>query len=229
MTDREEQEPLLGSAEGVAQEDGVPIYHNLILGSGILAQVGVWILAALVWSGIFSHKLILFSAHPLLNSAGIVLITQATLILQPTRTAEQKQLGTYIHAALVDLGVLCMLAGLIIIEVNKNLSGRAHFESPHSIMGLITYILVFLQAVSGVVQFFYPQVYGSVDNAKKMYKYHRGSGYVILALMCATVCAATWTEYNLTVLEIHHWSVITASVILLASLYARIKKQKLGL
>jgi hypothetical protein len=122
-----------------------------------------------------------------------------------------------------------MLAGLIIIEVNKNLSGRAHFESPHSIMGLITYILVFLQAVSGVVQFFYPQVYGSVDNAKKMYKYHRVSGYVIFALMCATVCAATWTEYNLTVLEIHHWSVITASVILLASLYARIKKQKLGL
>ena len=32
MTDREEQEPLLGSAEGVAQEDGIPIYHNLILG-----------------------------------------------------------------------------------------------------------------------------------------------------------------------------------------------------
>jgi hypothetical protein len=32
MTDREEQEPLLGSAEGVAQEDGVPIYNNLILG-----------------------------------------------------------------------------------------------------------------------------------------------------------------------------------------------------
>jgi Eukaryotic cytochrome b561 len=122
-----------------------------------------------------------------------------------------------------------LLAAFVIVEVNKTESKRAHFESPHSILGLITYILILLQVAGGVTQFFYPQLYGSVEKAKKVYKYHRMSGYVIIGLFGATVSAATWTEYNLTVLKIHHWSVITATVILLASLYARIKKQKLGL
>jgi hypothetical protein len=95
-------------------------------------------------------------------------------------------------------------------------------------MGLITYILLLIQASVGVTQYFFPQVYGSVDRAKSVYKYHRISGYVIIALLCATVCAATWTDYNLAELQIHHWSVIVASVILLASLYARVRKEKLG-
>ena len=122
-----------------------------------------------------------------------------------------------------------MLAALIIIEVNKSSHPGTHLKSPHSIMGLVTYILVFLQAAAGVTQFFFPQVYGSEENAKKVYKYHRMSGYAIFALLCATVCAATWTDYNITTLQIHHWSVIVASIILLAGLYARIKKEKLGL
>jgi hypothetical protein len=93
---------------------------------------------------------------------------------------------------------------------------------------LITYIFLLIQASVGVTQYFFPQVYGSVERAKSVYKYHRMSGYVIIFLLSATVCAATWTDYNLTTLEIHHWSVIVASVILLAALYARVKKEKLG-
>ena len=60
-----EEEPLLGRAGDAAQKDGTPIYHNLILGTGIVAQAGIWILVAVVWSGIFSHPLVrLFSPHP---------------------------------------------------------------------------------------------------------------------------------------------------------------------
>jgi hypothetical protein len=152
---------------------------------------------------------------------------QAILILQPTQSASQKKLGTYIHAALVDVAALAFLAALIIIEINKR-SHPVHFESVHSILGLTTYILVLLQAVVGVTQFFFPQLYGSEETAKSIYKYHRLSGYLVIAVLAATVCAATWTDYNLNVLKIHHWSVITASVVLLGGLYARIKKQKLG-
>jgi len=103
-----------------------------------------------------------------------------------------------------------------------------HFESVHSIMGLTTYILVLLQAAVGATQFFFPQLYGSEAKAKSVYKYHRMSGYLVVAMLAATVSAATWTDYNLNVLKIHHWSVITASAILLCGLYARIKKHKLG-
>jgi len=114
-----EQEPLLGSAGDASQQDGQPIYRNFVIGTGVVAQAGIWILAAVVWSAVFSHPLILFSAHPLLNSAGLLLITQGALVLQPTHTAKQKKQGTYIHAAVNDVGLSALIAGLVVIEVNK--------------------------------------------------------------------------------------------------------------
>jgi len=201
----------------------------LLIGTGVVAQAGIWILIGIVWGAIFSHKLILFSAHPLLNSTGLLLVTQAALILQPTHTADQKRQGTYVHLALNDLGLACLIAGLVIIEVNKFRHHGTHFESPHSILGLITYILLLIQATIGFTQYFVPQLYGSVDNAKKIYKYHRMSGYVILTLGLATVAAATQTSYSKDVLHIQLWAVLVAAVVTLAGVIARIKKQKLGL
>jgi heme A synthase len=96
-------------------------------------------------------------------------------------------------------------------------------------MGVVTYSLVLVQFTVGVLQYFYPQVFGGVDQARKIYKYHRMSGYLVFVLALATICAATWTDYNIEILKIHHWSTITASVILLLGLGARIKKNKLGL
>jgi len=95
-------------------------------------------------------------------------------------------------------------------------------------MGLITYIFMLIQAVVGVTQYFVPQLYGGVDNAKKIWKYHRMSGYVVFTLALGTVCAATQTDYNINVLGIQLWAVIVASVLTLAGVLPRIKKQKLG-
>lgn len=95
-------------------------------------------------------------------------------------------------------------------------------------MGLITYILVAIQAFIGLTQYFLPGLYGGEENAKKLYKYHRASGYVILLLMLATVCAATQTDFNKNVLHMQLWAVIAASVITIVGVAARIKKQKFG-
>ncbi|KAF2455243.1 eukaryotic cytochrome b561-domain-containing protein [Lineolata rhizophorae] len=225
---RGEEEPLLGRAGDASQEEDKPLYYNFVLGTGMLAQAGIWVLTAIVWGNIFSNNLIFFSPHPLLNSAGILLITQAALILQPTHTPSQKRYGTWSHAALVDVGVASLIAGLVIIEINKFGHGGTHFDSPHSIMGLITYILVILQASVGFTSYFVPQLYGGEDRAKSVYKYHRMSGYVILTLAYATICAATQTFYAKNFLHMQLWSVIVASVITLAGLLPRIKKQKLG-
>jgi peptidoglycan/LPS O-acetylase OafA/YrhL len=73
-----------------------------------------------------------------------------------------------------------------------------------------------------------PQLYGGEANAKKVWKYHRASGYVVFALMLATVAAATQTTYNRNVLDIKLWAVIVAAVLTLAGIVPRIKKQKLG-
>jgi len=100
--------------------------------------------------------------------------------------------------------------------------------SSHAILGLIVYIIVAVQALIGFTQYFVPGLYGGEENAKKLYKYHRASGYVVLVLMLATVCAATQTDFNKNVLEMQLWAVIVASVVILIGIVPRIKKQKFG-
>lgn len=164
----------------------------------------------------------------MLNSSGLLLLAQGILILQPTHTDAQKRQGTHIHAAIQGLAIVAFIAALVMIETHKLKGHGEHFESPHAIMGVITYILVILQAIFGALQFFAPGLFGGIENAQKLYKYHRWSGYIIFTLGLATACAATQTDYNKEVLHIQLWAVIVASVIALAGLLPRIKKGKLG-
>jgi len=224
-----EEEPLLGRRGDASQPHGQPLYHNLWIGTAPIAQAGIWILAAIIWGAIFSNKLIFFSAHPLLNSAGFLLAIQAALVLQPTHTPEQKRSGTIAHFLFHAVGASALTAGLIIIEMNKAGPGHEHFESAHVRLGLTFYILVYIQAIVGFTQYYVPQLYGSVDNAKSVYKYHRMAGYVIAVLGLATICAATWTTYNLNVGGIQHWAVIVASVLVLVGVVPRIRLSKFGI
>lgn len=224
-----EEEPLLGSRGDASQVEGQPLYENLWIGTAPIAQAGIWILAAIVWGAILSHKLIFFSAHPLLNSAGFLLAIQAALIVQPTHTREQKRAGTLVHFALHAVGATALTAGLIIIEMNKAGPGHEHFESPHARLGLAFYVLVYIQALVGFTQYYVPGLYGGVDNAKSIYKYHRMAGYLIAVLGLATICAASWTTYSLNVAHIQHWAVIVASVLVLVGVVPRIRLTKFGL
>lgn len=148
--------------------------------------------------------------------------------MQPTHTAQQKKNGTYAHAAFNNFALLTAVAGLVVIEYNKFAHNGTHFVSPHAILGLITYILIGLQAFIGVTQFFVPALYGGVDNAKALYKYHRVGGYVTLVVMLATIAAATKTTFNINVLEIQLWAVIVAALAVLVGIVPRIKLSKLG-
>lgn len=121
------------------------------------------------------------------------------------------------------------MAGLVVIEYNKIAHAGTHFESPHAILGLITYMFFVVQTLVGLAQYYTPNLFGSVQNAKAMYKYHRASGYVLLVLALATVAAATQTDFNKDKLHIQLWAVIVASVLTLMGVLPRIKKQKLGL
>jgi hypothetical protein len=164
-----------------------------------------------------------------LNSAGLLLSTQAALILQPTHTPGQKRAGTTAHFLFHLVGLSSLLAGLIVIEYNKRGPGHEHFASPHAILGLIFYLTILLQAIVGFTQYYTPALYGGVDNAKSVWKYHRASGYAVMVLGLATVCASTWTDFSLKVLHIQHWSVILVSVLTLAGVVPRIRLQKFGL
>lgn len=164
----------------------------------------------------------------MLNSAGILLSIQAILILQPTATQKQKIQGTYIHSVLNGLSIAALIAGLVVIEMNKASHPETRFQSLHGKIGLLTYILLFTQVIIGFTQFYTPKLYGGVDNAKSLYKYHRISGYLIVILSTVTISLATQTGFNKNVLHIRLWAVVVASVLIVAGLLPRIKKRKLG-
>ena len=121
------------------------------------------------------------------------------------------------------------MAGLVVIEYNKIAHNGAHFQSPHAILGLITYMFFIIQALIGITQYYTPSLYGGIGNAKAIWKYHRMSGYLLLVLSFATVAAATQTDFNNNVLHLKLWAVIVASLLTLVGVIPRIKKQKLGL
>jgi hypothetical protein len=164
----------------------------------------------------------------LLNSSALLLFIQGALVLQPTHTAKQKKQGTFVHSALNTTALLAAIAGLIIIYYNKSAHNGVHFESIHAILGLTTYILVIIQALVGLTAFFTPSLYGGVDNAKSLYKYHRVSGYIVLTMMLATVCAASATTYNVNVLGMQLWALIVSSVLVFIGLVSRIRLSKFG-
>ncbi|EER26622.1 hypothetical protein CPC735_007950 [Coccidioides posadasii C735 delta SOWgp] len=166
----------------------------------------------------------------LINLVTVLLTTQAILLLQPTHTPSQKRQGTLTHFGVIVASNLTFVAAFTIIEINKASHPETRFTSVHAIMGLITYILIVLQAAVGAAQYFFPaQVFGSIDNGKRVYKWHRLFGYALLVMELATIAAATQTDYNKTVLHIRLWAVLLASVLVIAGIYARIKKQKMPL
>jgi len=224
-----EDEPLLGRAGDASQHEGVSLCYNLVIGTAVIAQAGIVLLVASVWASIFLHDLILFSAHPLLNSASLLFLTQGILILQPTHTSTQKRKGTIAHFILNNLGLDLLVAGLVVIEYNKIRGGTHHFESVHGILGLITYIFLAIQALVGFTAYFVPKIYGGESKAKALYKWHRLSGYVLLVLLLATVLAATQTTYIKNVIHIKFWAIFISGILVLIGVLPRIKKQKLGL
>ncbi|KAI0013338.1 eukaryotic cytochrome b561-domain-containing protein [Xylariaceae sp. FL0662B] len=226
--DQGDTEPLLGRPGDVSQEEQASIAKNLIIGTGVIAELAAIILLASVWAPVFMNELILFSVHPLAQSLGLLVVVQSILIVQPTHTGAQKQAGQKIHAGLNLLSFALFLVGVVGIEVNKFQSNGPHFHSVHGYLGVIASIWVLVQYLVGFTMFATPKLYGGETNAKKIWKYHRISGYLLFLFFLATYISATQTDYVIYVLGLKLWVAILLSVLLIAGIYPRIKKRKLG-
>ncbi len=90
-------------------------------------------------------------------------------------------------------------------------------------------MLLLGQNAFGVLMWAVPAVFGGVDKAKALWKYHRWGGYVLYPLLLATVVSATDTDYNRNVLDIKLWAVLIAVVLVVVGVYPRLHKSKLGL
>lgn len=199
------------------------------LGTGIVAEIGVVLLVVNIWAHVLFQPINLFAGHPLAMSVGLVILIQSILSLQPTVTPDQKRTGQLFHATLNFLAFAALVAGVVIIEVNKVRGNGPHFHSLHAVFGVMTLLLMVLQYIVGFTALFTPRLYGGVDRAKSLYKYHRYSGYLILFLLLVTVVQATATPYVRMALGIGFWGVFGASLVILVGVFARIQKQKLGL
>jgi cytochrome b-561 len=200
-----------------------------VLGTGVIAEFGAFMLVGLIWANVLLNKIILFSGHPLAQSLGIFVLTQSILTLQPTHTAEQKRVGQRVHAVLNLSAFLLLVTGVVIIEYNKFKSNGEHFHSLHGYLGVITSIILLLQYIVGFTMWATPALYGGVDRAKSIWKYHRWSGYTVLTLLLATVASATDTDYNKNVLKIKLWATLVIAGLIVIGIFSRIQKQKLGL
>lgn len=198
-------------------------------GTGILAEGAALLLLASVWASVFMSPLILFSVHPLAQSLGVLILLQGILVLQPTHTGAQKQVGQKVHAGLNLLAFASFVVGVVVIEVNKVKNNGPHFHSVHAYLGVITSIWILIQYFVGFTMFATPALYGGEAKAKQIWKYHRMSGYGLLLSMLATVTSAVETPYNKNVLGLKLWAMIVISIFMLVGVYPRIKKQKLGL
>ncbi|KAI0025705.1 eukaryotic cytochrome b561-domain-containing protein [Xylariomycetidae sp. FL0641] len=224
-----QQEPLLGRPGDVSQGRDAPIAKNLIIGTGVVAEAATLLLLASVWASVFLNPLMLFSVHPLAQSAGMLVLVQSILVLQPTQTGAQKQVGQKVHAGLNLVAFLSFLVGVVSIEVNKVKGGMPHFHSVHAYLGVVASFWILAQYLVGFTMFGLPKLYGGEANAKKVWKYHRASGYLLLLLLMATFTSATKTDYNQNVLGLKLWAMLVIMVLLIVGIYPRIKKQKLGL
>lgn len=200
-----------------------------VIGTAAIAQFGAILLFVMIWVAVLTKPLSLFSGHPLFQALGVLVLIQSVLSVQPTHTAEQKRIGQRVHASLNLLALLCLIAGVTIIEYNKIVNKYDHFHSVHGYLGVITSIILALQYFVGFTMWAVPSMYGGAENAKSLYKYHRWSGYLILALLLVTVISATQTEFIVNVFGIKLWATILLSVLILTGTLPRIQKNKLGI
>ena len=122
-------------------------------------------------------------------------MTIGVLLLQPTHTATQKRDGAVLHSLVLGAASACFLVAFVIIFLNKKNHDAPHFVGAHAMCGITTYSLFLIQALVGAAQYYFPSIFGSIDKAKAVYKYHRVSGYAVYTLLLTTALLGTQTPW----------------------------------
>ena len=100
-----------------------------------------------------------------------------------------------LHSVVFGAASACFLVAFIIIFINKKNHDAPHFVGAHALCGITTYLLFLIQALVGTAQYYFPSLFGSVERAKAVYKYHRLSGYAVYTLLLTTAMLGTQTPW----------------------------------
>lgn len=231
-----ESDPLIGNPNAQLSGEKYELARDVVSNAysrkaAVFVQAGLLILITSILYGIFTHPIIFwFAGHPIFNSLGLVFLAQALLVTQPAPlSGEHKTVGGQIHGVLNTTSVLMFLGGFSFIFYNKHSHGAEHITSWHAVFGITTYSLLAVALLVGVAQFWTPiLVFGSIERAKSVYKYHRMAGYFILLLISCTILLALDSDYNNNVLHIPYWSVVPAVALVFGGLVSGLNVAKLG-
>ncbi|KAK9234959.1 hypothetical protein V1525DRAFT_382438 [Lipomyces kononenkoae] len=222
-SDRQSLRSVSSETSDVANELRKNLYSTR---SSIIAQVGVIAFFLYIFYRIMVNDIIFFTGHPALNTFAIFALTQSIILVQPTSTAAEKQLGATVHGIFNLFAGSAFFGALSIIYINKAAHQGIHFKSAHARLGLVTYIILFANVLLGITQYWTPYVYGSVNRAKSLYKFHRVIGYVSLVFSFLTAAVSTTTDYNKTIFGLRFSVLFGLIIVTSIGLAVRIRPQK---
>jgi len=170
------------------------------IGAGLAVGsiLSIWIFTLVLILRSDPGSLHLFAFHPPAQTLALVFFTSGILTLQPTRLPQQKKLGLRWHQIIqLGLGFPVILFGSISMFITKVQHHAPHFTSWHGLFGLVGLIWLVLHILVGVATVWFPvEAFGSIDNGKALWKWHRLSGYLLLVWFLVTVNLAggyaTW-------------------------------------
>jgi len=130
-----------------------------------------------------------FAFHPPSQALALTFFTLGTLTLQPTRQPKHKEVGLRWHQVIqLGLGLPIILFGSISMFINKIDHHAPHFTTWHAKFGLLALIWLALHIIIGAASVWIPvRAFGSVDNGKALWKWHRLSGYLLTVWFFLTV------------------------------------------
>lgn len=213
------------------------VRHENVSRHAVGVQVSALLFVVVVWSIVFSTMSILslplFGYHPLIQSFTILLLLQAIVVLQrttPSQPAAKKSAFTAHQWIVLILVLPLFTAGASIMWYLHDQPASAHFISYHGILGTAVVIAAWVQAAFGAASVWWKgKLVGGENKGKALWKWHRLSGYVLIALFLLTavlgVVETTWGKRNARPIQ-KGVTVVTLSLAAFAMLI-RVQKSKL--
>jgi len=184
------------------EEDTVSVLHDRPFW---LALNGVFIVVISTWVLVLANDPVakgVFAFHPPLQSLAIGLFCFGILTLQPTSLAQPKAKarGFQRHQLIMlFLGFPCILGGTFAIWYahTRGSSHHHHAKSWHGILGISALVWMVIQIIlGGGSVWFGGRLFGS--DPKRMYKYHRASGYLLVILFLLVIhLGGAWSNFSI--------------------------------
>ena len=175
----------------------------------------------------------LFGYHPILQSLSLILLVQSLVTLQPTTAQDprRKKAALNLHQ-IVNLVLLLpiLTIGASIMWYLHDQPEAQHWISWHGILGAVALAWAYVQAlIGGLSVWFKGSLLGGENRAKRLWKWHRLSGYLLLVLFFVVyflgATKTAWTIQNAS--NTHHVIVSGVLLGLLITLLFRVQTSKL--